>query len=74
VQLSVLDKQPFINILSLLFEGIVGIVGEGIVVGAFVVIAVNTMIRARIVVMVSDCADTEVSTFVFVGLTNVCSL
>jgi hypothetical protein len=39
--------------LCLLFEGDVVIVGEGIVVGAFVVIAVNTMMMAHVGVMVS---------------------
>jgi len=50
------------------------IVGEGIVVGAFVVIAVNTMMMAHFGVMVSECADTEVSAFMCAVLTHVCSL
>jgi hypothetical protein len=47
--------------LCLLFEGNLVIVGEGIVVGAFVVIAVNTTMMAHFGVMVSALADTEVS-------------
>ena len=43
--------------LYLLFEGNVVIVGEGILVGAFVVIAVNTMMMAHFGVMVSALAD-----------------
>jgi hypothetical protein len=39
--------------LCLLFEGDLVIVGEGIVVGAFVVITVNTMMMAHVGVMVS---------------------
>jgi hypothetical protein len=58
----------------LLFEGNLVIVGEGIVVGAFVVIAVNTMIMADFGVMVSALADTEVGMLMRAVLTHVCCL
>jgi hypothetical protein len=74
VQLSVRDKQRFVCFLCLLFDGILVILGEGIVVGAFVVIAVNTMMMAHFGVMVSALADTEVSTLLCVVLTHVCCL
>jgi len=58
----------------LLFKGNLVIVGEGIVVGAFVVIAVNTMMMALFGVIVSALADTEVSAFMCAVLTHLCSL
>jgi hypothetical protein len=57
----------------LLFEWNLAIVGEVIVVGVFVVIAVNTMM-ANFDVMVSALADTEVSAFMCAVLTHVCCL
>ena len=57
--------------LCLLFEGNLVIVGEGMMVGAFVVIAVNTMM-ALFGVMVSALADTEVSVLMCAVLTHVC--
>jgi len=60
--------------LCLLFEGNLVIVGEGIVVGVFVVIAVNTMMMANFGVMVSALVDTEVSALMCVVLTHVCCL
>ena len=60
--------------LRLLFEGNFVIVGEGVVVGAFVVIAVNTMMMAHIGVMVSALADMEVSALMCAVLTHVCCL
>ena len=50
------------------------IVGERIVVGAFVVIAVNTMMMALCGIMASALADTEVSAFMCVVLNQVCCL
>jgi len=58
----------------LLFKGNLVIVGEGIVVGALVVIAVNTMVMAHFGVMVSALADTELSAFMCAVLTHVCCL
>jgi len=58
----------------LLFEGNLVIVGEGIVVGVFVVIAVTTMIMAHFGVMVSALADTQVSALMCAVLTHVCCL
>ena len=58
--------------LRLLFEGNLVIVGEGIEVGVFVVIAMNTMMMADVGVMVSVLADTEVSALMCVVLTYVC--
>ena len=58
--------------LYLLFEGNLGIIGERIVVGAFVVIPVNTMMMAQFGVMMSTVADTEVSQLMCVELTHVC--
>ena len=58
----------------LLFKGNLVIVGDGIVVGAFVVIAVNTMMMALLGIMVSALADTEVSAIMCVVLTHVCCL
>jgi hypothetical protein len=60
--------------LCLLFEGNLVIVGERIVVGAFVVIAVNSMMMAHFSVMVSALADTEVSVLMCAVLTHVCCL
>jgi hypothetical protein len=60
--------------LCLLFEGNLVIVDEQIVVGVFVVIAVNTMIMAHFGVMVSALADTEVNTLMCAVLTHVCCL
>jgi hypothetical protein len=60
--------------LCLLFEWNLVTVGEQIVVGAFVVIAVNTMTLAHISVMVSALADTEVSVLMCTVLTHVCCL
>jgi len=57
--------------LCLLLEGDLVIVREGIVVGAFGVIAVNTMMMANLGVMVSAPADTEVSALMCVVLTYV---
>jgi hypothetical protein len=56
------------------FKGNLGIVVEGIVVGVFVVIAVNTMMMALFGVIVSALADSEVSAFMHVVLTQVCWL
>ena len=72
MQLSVRDKQAFVWFLCLLFEGNLGIVGEGIGVGVSVVIAVNTMMMANFGVMLSALADTEVSALMCVVLTYVC--
>jgi len=60
--------------LCLLFEGNFVIVDERIVVGAFVVIAVNTMIMAHFGVVVSALADTKVSALMCAVLTHVCCL
>jgi hypothetical protein len=56
---------------SLLFKGNLVIAGKGIVVGAFVDIAENTMMMALFGVMVSALADTGVSAFISVVLTHV---
>jgi len=53
-------EWAFICFLCLLFEGNLVIVGEGMMVGAFVVIAVNTMM-ALFGIRVSALAGTEVS-------------
>jgi hypothetical protein len=54
-----------------LFEGNLVIVGEGIVVGVFVVIAVNTMMMAHFGVIISALADTAVSALMCMVLTHV---
>ena len=64
-------EWAFVCFLCLLFEGNLVIVDERIVVGAFVVIAVNTMIMANFGVMVSALADTEVSALMCAVLTHV---
>ena len=55
----------------LMFKGNFVIVGEGIVVGAFVVIALNTMMMAHFGVMVSALTYTEMSALMCAVLTNV---
>ena len=60
--------------LSLLFEGNLVIAGEGIVVGTFVVIAVNTVMMAHLCIMMSAVADTEISALMCAVLTHVCCL
>jgi hypothetical protein len=57
--------------LDLLFEGNLIIVGEGIVVGVFVVITVNTMMMTHFGEMVSALADTEVSVLMCALLTHI---
>jgi hypothetical protein len=57
--------------LCLLFEGNLVMVGEGIVVGVFVAIAVNTMMTAHFGVMVSALSDTEMSVLMCAVLTHV---
>jgi len=56
------------------FKGNLVIVSDGIVVGVFVVIAVNTKMMALCGGMVSELADTEVSALMCAVLTHVCCL
>jgi len=62
------------SFLCLPFEHNLVIIGEVIVVGAFGVIAVYTMMMALFGVMVSAFADTEVSAFMCAVWTHVCCL
>jgi len=71
---SVHDGELGSVFLCLLFEGNMVIVGERIVVGGFVVIAVNTMMTVLFGGMVGALADTEVSALMCAVLTHVCCL
>jgi hypothetical protein len=58
--------------LCLLFEGNLVIAHEGIVVGTFIVIAVNTVMMAHLGMMISVLGDTEMSAMMCTVLTHVC--